>query len=89
MVAAEGTVLPFDPAPDDFRTEEEDEEEGEDYRKLAQELLGETEDGREEAITELRRRLDEEGYRVPIRRAFLIKFVRAGEEKWEFDKRCV
>ena len=80
--------LPFGPEGDDFARrgdlqEEEDDDDGLDerYRVLALKLLGETPERREEALTGLRRRLAEEetGLVVPTSKAFLLKFIRAGE----------
>ncbi len=77
-----GSLVTFRPARDPFRTREvgEDEDEGldEEYLRLAKELFGETEEKRQELLAELKEEIIRKGHRVPTRRAFLLKLLRAG-----------
>ncbi len=83
------TDVAFDPVRDPFRTKEvqggeddEDEEEGLDdkYRQLALDLFGETKEERRRLLAQLREQIAARGYRVPTRKAFLVKLLRAGQQ---------
>ncbi len=66
-----------------FRTREvnegEEEELDDEYKDMAKELFGETDEKRLELVEEMKRQVEMKGYQVPTRKAFLLKFIRAGE----------
>ena len=78
--AGEDFTFPIELDPFLVREIGEDEDDGlsEDHRKLAEIKYGETDESRERLLQELKEKVKEERYAIPLRKQFLLKILRAG-----------
>ena len=85
--------MTFESGRDEFLAREiaEDEDEGlnDEYKKLAEEFLGETDEKKEQLLSELREWIKKEKLRVPTRKAFLLKMMRATKFSPEGTKKLI